>query len=1503
MSNYPVSTDDDISLPPVTDNIVEIGGEAIQAIRSAIFAVETELGIGASGTTGSVANRIGVALNADGTVRAQAIAGLGLVVLPITDSQISPTAAIQESKLNLTYSTASLFTSIGVMENDVDVLQDFVSTAGAEILPHIAGTAFRHKLSHIDVDAGALSRVDITTGSFLSRNLTNSYTFTSEMANDMLLHTRADKINNTTTPPPNQAHNAAGIYINPTHFTSIPQTANDLQTFAEFVDNSSLILLGSRTQNLYENGIPRASRASSLVNVLAGEAVVAPTPVTTYLLFSSAVNPVDDIDHGDDIILFNPSAGVLANNTFDAQFSQVKPGDYITITYGGNVGIVTFTIDSVRKFLNGSTRVYSVRINGKNLLATSSATARIDRPFYHDNKFNSLAVATANNIFSVIPSLIIGSPRGASVLGINFDPEQLNGTHYNIYLAMYPTGNPLDRVSSLPAIDVTGNAGTTPGAYTLDTVVNAFNNAVRANGFNYRFIGFSYQGQFGISLADHYNDVSFSVIAGVVDSSGNYTSISNASYPNNVVDNFNGFDALGFGIANANVASPPFATSYASPLSGFTTPTLILAPTRKDFFYVNGVERDNFALEEQITRDGYGDGYWSAVLITRTALSGRVEVTYQVDLDLSSSGLEIGKTIVVQPAVAFTSGSYNDTDYGRFIISDVVFTDCPGPTPITTITVYDGIHGVGFSPASSSVTIPVQLYFTSDSVIFNSEQASDPSTHMTFRRFFEIYVDPNGKSFTHERARFNTAGTNLVIDSATGFTLFSAIELAIINIVDVSPKLRGYIYGQYRKIDLFISAYDQTTGIFSGFLARFDSPSTYTHLGPVTVGKKGEIVRFYDETNIDYIDIKFNNSDSISSFVSKNIDIQLFPSLELNQEKILLSKCQLSDSIKNVALISDARPFGNVSEQQLSSSALDFIAAPEKSFTANGVVRGFDVISTNINGKITINGGTALIDGKIVNFNNEIILTPLLIETLSPSFVTTENIKWYLCANSRGEFEFIASTDYALGLAGAYGSLDHNRLFYVKNPNSPSTLPYIIRSAFLQNLILTMRDLVPLYIVHSNVSGTSFSSISASDIRRYVEHGYQGLTNSFILGSTSAYRTLASLDNTITELTGNIAFSVDNKNTIGSIVYVRDNFDITGFTFNYGTPIKFIGDGGGFKQDVSASPSILGNNIIFKDLPITVTADVGINVQGDNIILDNCNIIYNYDATADSSFTASNLNNINKACIFSQTSIGITSNNIHHRAGLKIINCAFTSSTINRFPFISLLLDGETDYLQNINISNNVINTLIGNSVDDKRAVISIAVNISTIPTAILLSGPKLINCQISDNICNKNQLISISTVPSGSLQIIETIIPINVVIEKNICGAINYLTRQETVMNIANINSIKDKDNLLTISNNVCRYIYCGTSTGFINIIGSTNHVIYDFISNAGLYSSSVIITNNVCSWIHIGIRNFLGPSNIITQIDGNRLTAFNPIFLNDYYSIITPVNIGLIVDNTQGG
>lgn len=69
MTNFPVNIDDDVSLPPVNDNITDTGADAINALREAMFAVQETCGVNVQGTKSSLAARLGISINNDGTLK------------------------------------------------------------------------------------------------------------------------------------------------------------------------------------------------------------------------------------------------------------------------------------------------------------------------------------------------------------------------------------------------------------------------------------------------------------------------------------------------------------------------------------------------------------------------------------------------------------------------------------------------------------------------------------------------------------------------------------------------------------------------------------------------------------------------------------------------------------------------------------------------------------------------------------------------------------------------------------------------------------------------------------------------------------------------------------------------------------------------------------------------------------------------------------------------------------------------------------------------------------------------------------------------------------------------------------------------------------------------------------------------------------------------------------------------------------------------------------------
>jgi hypothetical protein len=948
MSVYPYAIDSDQTIFRIDDNLSELGTEVINQQRDAIFAIEQTLGILPQGSQASVSDRLNISLNADGTIKSSALTSVGLATLPIVDNQVANNAGIKEFKLSLDFSTSSLNSAIVANTSALNALQAFYITINSNLTGHINGSFGRHLSNQIDLGFVLLDKTGSPIGATTVASALQS------------INTLFNNHQNATS----DAHVATAIEVDTSTFVEIPDTANNVQLALEALDGTDRITIGYHQTDMHSNGIPRTARAQYGDGY--STPVVPRTSVTAYLVNPPSNSPVDNNINGDDIISFNPNNdGYL----FDSYFSQVRAGDIVRIDYGnGFQGI--YRVDSFR-FVPGSE--WLVRIDGINLCRSDGyAYARIDRPLFEPREEHVLALASANNNLdpNTPGSLIVAHPRGASAFGLGFDPTMLDSTHYNLYINLYPTGNPADKVITLPQIDVTGNLGATPGDYTLQSIVDATNSAFRAAGFNYRFIAFEREGNFGIALCDDVG-ASFSIINGQLTSS-----LTVGSFTNNVVgDASDGKDALGFGAAKAKIACPNYTTTYSSSQLAANYPIIINFGKRNRHYVVNGIRRDDFGATYKANSEGYWDGYIENRLVVGVTT---VETTYRVLMDLSAAGLSPGKTILVQNVYGFDNGLYDDVDYGRFFIKSVSFTEPCGGSGYTDIVVLNSIHAEGVPVASSGgVGLPVKLYFGYESVGFNALQVSDVFSGTSYLRYHEVFVTDEGQTFSNERARMpiQTETSDLLAVSSSW------------KIDSVSSKLRGYddtsTLEIRRYIRFYVLNFDATTGEYDGYIGSpvFGGPGLLEG-GPVVRVKKGFTGRYFTNSYLDYVDIRFDESSPsagnniLSSALPRYVDIEIFQGFDLDQEVMCLGAFTVDG--KKVVNVRDCREFGNTSEKDFTDSAKLYIEAGERFLHSNGVVQGFEYLGLGANaGEIKISGGLALVDGKFVPVNGGVPVTEI----------------------------------------------------------------------------------------------------------------------------------------------------------------------------------------------------------------------------------------------------------------------------------------------------------------------------------------------------------------------------------------------------------------------------------------------------------------------------------------------------------------------------------------------
>lgn len=1295
MSVYPYVLDDDTTIVRVDDNVTEISGENFNQVRDAVFKLERELGITPSGTKTNLAEFLGVSHNQNGTIKESALAAVGLVTLPIDNADVGANAGILESKLTLDYSTSSLFTLIQSNKSLINAISAMAQSNQTRLNSHIAGgpsASLRHVASHIDLNAVPTDTRDPLYNWAGLKDKDGNLRSANQVADALL------QINNDLTGHQNQvtaAHPASAISVNTDPFTEIPSDANTVQKSLESLDSAEQTRMGIHRATMHSDGVSVDAR-SEVVKVLTssaavevdgyGPTVVLPHKVQTFVGTFPGTSPVDSVVNGDLVVKFLTPTAAADVLKLDAQFSQVKVGDSIRINYGDGYVEAVYTVESFR-FTPGSE--WFIRINGNNLYDTADAYARIDRPLFDPDIQHVVVAAPANVIPAALQgtdfmgSITVADPRAAMALGIGFDPNQIDSTHYKLYLQMYPTGRPEDRVinlsedtiGNLTGIDVSGNAGATPGEYTLDSVVQAANDGFRAAGFNYRFLAFQYNGNFGICMTDAINGVSFSIVSGD-QSSG---TLAEGSYTENVIGDAKAeaYDALGLGAAGAGLASPVWRNSYVDSTDA-QFPTIVLMPRKKRYYMSNGTRRD--FLRSAL---GVEDGYWEAKITNRTVTGSSVEVTYTVEDRLEEAGLKVGKTLTVQPSVALTDPAYQDVDYGRFMIKEVTYVpSCPGDPSNTLIKVVNGIHGDGNAIAGSTPAgnLVVRLYFGSDTTGFNLNNMVDSAGNSTnYHRLHEIYVNNDAKTFSHERARMQA-------DQAAAGDLLGSANW---HISDVSPKLKGFLdsgsSSLHRWVRFFVSAYNATSGEFDGYIGRRDPSSSVIYdTGPITTARKNVPARFYDHSGNDFVELTFIETGTSASTISAPayVDIEIFQTLSLDDELLLLATAEINWQPQTgqqiVERVIDRRPIGSVSELEFTQSAKDFIKAVDSHVHANGVIRGFDFVgvdTTDTSGStMKFDGGVALVNGTVATVNPGRVRIPEITNNAGGS-----TVNWAICVNEQSKFEIIPIT------------FTKSHFFAVTNP--PGT-PYYISSVTPTELSTVRKDLTPIALVTATIASVTLDPVV--DIRKWVENESINIPLVVVDEDNKVTGSFRSLDAAL--WWAQFASEVTNTIKVRGDITVDSEISLSGF-------------------DVTIEGE--GSNPTFE-----VTSDTCFRAAS-GLTIRNCNFRYS-PPTAPTSGNFVNAGD--NGCIVFEPGIVVPEN-------VTIENCTFTGiqSGYHRWPQILFKLT-DSNY-NNVNIR--------GNTFTDVNSPGSPAIVIYDTSTDGMAHST-LDNWHIEKNVCNAEQGIYI---------------------------------------------------------------------------------------------------------------------------------------------------------------
>jgi hypothetical protein len=1440
MSVYPFSLDNDTTIFRVDDNITEIAGENFNQVRDAIFKIEEELGIKPSGIRGNLKNFLSTSFNDDGYIKASVLNMVGLATLPIVNSHVGVNAGISESKLDLDYTTSSLHLLIQNQASSIGSLQSIANQTTIDLNSHIDGgpsSNLRHVASHIDLNAVPVDSRDL---SYIWNGLRNVDGYkTADTVAEALYEINEELVSHQTTET--IAHPATAITVDTSQFKEISNEATNVQLALEDLDNFEENRLGTHRVSMHSNGVSNVVKSQAIKSFNSrtelfsidgyGLTVVYPRNVTTTVAsYPTGIEPLDDVIVGDNIIKFNTPTNSTEIYNLDSEFSKVKSGDLIRVYYGDGYNLETIHIIESINFVPGTT--WNVRIADNNILdQIVPTTARIDTSLIDNETSGILAAGTANvSIFNGIGSVTVADPKSASTLGIGFDPNQLDENHYNLYLQIYPTGNPFEKAITLAPIDVTGDRGASKGTYTLESVIQATNNAFRAPGFNYRFVAYQHNGNFGIALTDSINGCAFSAY---------YTNSLGNIYTRSVIDGY--YDALGLGPNGSNSAGKIFQTSFVDSIDA-TTSCKIFYPRKERKYIAGGIAKD-------LLKTSLDDGYFIASITNRTQSAGNAEITYTVhERRLDNIGLMPGKTITVQPTISYTSSTYNDRDYGRFMIKDVSFIDtCPSCEIQTVITVVNGIHGTGNPTDATSLSGDVRIYFSNDSVGFNFNHVSDGAQNLTdYHRLHNIFVDENGRTFSHERAR-------MPIQTNPGQLLSSNWH-----IYDVSPKLKGYKSSsnyQNRNIRFYISGYNVTSGEIDGYIGQPGPGATVINKGVTVRGRKNTPIRFYTQSNIDYIELYYNETNTIPTNIEigRYIDIDIYQSLDNDRQFASIASVEVSDT--TLGYFKDKRQFGTISEIEFSNSAKDYITSGNRELNSNGVISGLELVSYNESTSLyEFNGGFALVNGKVIAVNESFIKIPSV--EFNPSPMKQEIA---ICVNEDGKLETLWLTDIK------------THTFY-SDPDTTNTLKYI-NSCTFNELVSDRKDLCIISI---------YNTLSVIDARKFVSD--QNNNNCFVWGRKGTFRTLESVLLWANKIGDTFEKDFSNKIIIRGEVTINNSILFSNY-LGYKNILSLEGDGA----------------------TVIINSNTGLFIQN-KISIKNINFIYNPTTVPASNPFVTNVNLSGP-----EAAILLYGYNNSTVSDIEISGCTFknTGTSLYRHPFILCLFDNN--YAYNIKIENN---KFYDNGAKTNAAIVFSEVNITDIQQSRLdnvfvnknwcngtqgifvtsqrinqsasTSGIFVSNFNITNNTCGKIGFLTSGEefIPQALTTLIEWNNDINpfiygfsgptsssLNIEGNTCDWI-YTCQTDgyghnglssgTRHPICNVGQVNINNNKLT----ACR-IYCGATTinsGLLcHIKINKNNIIYSSIENINPNNTSIITELTGITISSLQVLGMYGSSDIM--------------------------------------
>ena len=252
-SKYPNQLDTSVELPAVRNSALS---DSINSLRSAVIQIEKTLGVNPQGSSGnSVASRISRSLDEDGNLKSDSINTLGLISGPITDSEVSKSASISESKLNLNFPTELLQDEISMISSELESMLETVNEISIKLSAHTSNSSVnRHPATAISIAPKDSISFPLAISNIESLDIQSAF----EDIHNRHINYSGDNISTT-----NNSHYANQIFFDNSNTLSSLNVSN-VQLAIESLANENSSENNNHQDSQHSNGLLRTGKLGSV---------------------------------------------------------------------------------------------------------------------------------------------------------------------------------------------------------------------------------------------------------------------------------------------------------------------------------------------------------------------------------------------------------------------------------------------------------------------------------------------------------------------------------------------------------------------------------------------------------------------------------------------------------------------------------------------------------------------------------------------------------------------------------------------------------------------------------------------------------------------------------------------------------------------------------------------------------------------------------------------------------------------------------------------------------------------------------------------------------------------------------------------------------------------------------------------------------------------------------------------------------------------------------------